>query len=128
MKRVSLLMAILACTCLLGTLGTTPTAIAGGGEECTGDADGDGQTGVFDFLAVLSSWGADCSKDPCDADLDGDGMVFVTDLLAVLADWGCGGAQCQTPFDCDDGNDCTADFCIAGSCQNIPIPDCGGDG
>lgn len=31
---------------------------------------------------------------------------------------------CDGPEDCDDGNACTTDECVAGSCANTPIPGC----
>jgi hypothetical protein len=54
-------------------------------EECGSDLDGDGWTGIEDFLALLSSWGP-CSG--CAADLDTDGRVGIDDFLFLLAAWG----------------------------------------
>lgn len=34
---------------------------------------------------------------------------------------GCGG--CSVPADCDDGNECTIDDCVAGSCTYTPVAD-----
>jgi hypothetical protein len=55
-----------------------------------GDVDHSGSVDVFDFLAVMSSWGACPTKatgEACPADLDGDGLIGVSDLLIVLANW-----------------------------------------
>ncbi|MHC4272947.1 MAG: SBBP repeat-containing protein [Planctomycetota bacterium] len=52
---------------------------------CETDLDGDGSTGVADFLALLASWGS-CSA--CAADMDTDGQVGISDFLALLAAWG----------------------------------------
>ncbi len=35
---------------------------------------------------------------------------------------------CAVDADCNDGNSCTDDICLAGSCTNDPIPNCCGDG
>jgi hypothetical protein len=53
--------------------------------ECLGDFNGDGETGVNDFLWMLSDWGP-CTV--CVSDLDGDGVVGITDFLNLLAYWG----------------------------------------
>ncbi|MHC5009230.1 MAG: SBBP repeat-containing protein, partial [Planctomycetota bacterium] len=42
--------------------------------DCESDLDGDGSTGVVDFLALLAAWGP-CSN--CSADLDTDGRVDI---------------------------------------------------
>ncbi|MHC4211553.1 MAG: SBBP repeat-containing protein [Planctomycetota bacterium] len=56
--------------------------------DCASDLDGDGSTGVTDFLALLASWGP-CAG--CSADLDTDGHVGINDFLMLLAAWGpCG--------------------------------------
>jgi hypothetical protein len=56
--------------------------------DCESDLDGDGNTGIGDFLALLASWGP-CAT--CSADLDTDGRVGINDFLMVLAAWGpCG--------------------------------------
>ena len=53
-------------------------------EDCEGDANGDGNVGVTDLLAVIDQWGQ--SNSP--ADFNGDGIVSVTDLLIVVGNWG----------------------------------------
>ncbi len=52
---------------------------------CNGDADGDGTTGINDFLAVLGAWGPNPGHP---ADFDGDGVVGISDFLIVLGNWG----------------------------------------
>ncbi len=54
--------------------------------DCYADLDGDGQVGIFEFLAVLAAWGP-CDDD-CPADLDHDGEVGINEFLTVLAAWG----------------------------------------
>lgn len=105
---------------------TAGTATIAGGGTCEGDVDGDGLVGISDILAVVSSFGTCPDKDPCDADIDGNGEVGVPDLLAVLMNFGpCDGEpQCETDADCDDGDPCTFDICIQGTCLNFSIPNC----
>jgi len=52
--------------------------------SCSADFDGSGAVEVNDLLALLSSWGDECSS----ADLNSDGVVDVTDLLSLLSQWG----------------------------------------
>ena len=56
---------------------------------CLGNADGDNQVGINDFLAVLGSWGP-CPEPcpPCAADFDNDCVVGINDFLIVLGNWG----------------------------------------
>ncbi len=53
--------------------------------SCPGDTNGDGVTGINDFLAVLGNWGP-CPG--CPSDLDGDDVVGILDFLIVLGNWG----------------------------------------
>ncbi len=54
-----------------------------GPSSCPWDcANGDGNVGIVDFLAVLADWG---NPSPCDFD---GGGVGITDFLALLANWG----------------------------------------
>jgi len=53
------------------------------GRSCPWDcADGDGQVGIIDFLALLADWN---NASACDFDGGGAG---ITDLLELLANWG----------------------------------------
>jgi hypothetical protein len=119
-------MAVVACTGAALSIGV-PSEVAAGpvGDECIGDVDGDGETGIGDLLDLLMSWGP-CPDppDPCPADLDEDSMVGISDLLIVVHDFGCGFTSCESHEDCDDVDDCTYDICIFGHCLHIPHPDC----
>ncbi|HCA39150.1 MAG TPA: hypothetical protein DEO92_05670 [Phycisphaerales bacterium] len=53
-------------------------------EQCVGDINGDGTTGVDDLLAVIAVYG---TTDPS-GDVDGNGVVDVADLLLVIDAWG----------------------------------------
>ena len=82
----------------------------------------DGNVNTPDFLKLLAQWG----QVGVSCDVDGGG-VGITDFLEMLANWGpC--PECVTGSDCNDGNPCTADACIAGACVNTPITPCCGNG
>ncbi len=51
---------------------------------CLGDANGDGQVGIDDFLGLLAAWG---TADP-DYDLIANGNVGIEDFLTLLQFWG----------------------------------------
>ena len=55
------------------------------GDPCPWDLDGDGSTGINDFLDLLAAWGTDPGGPP---DFDGSGDVGINDFLALLANWG----------------------------------------
>jgi hypothetical protein len=125
-KRLSRILAVLLCAAAALSIGVSSEVMAEGmGDECVGDIDGDGETGISDFIALLMTWGA-CPDPPdeCPADLDGDGFVCVSDFLIVLSDFGCGFTPCESDADCDDFDDCTYDICIHGVCLHIPDPHC----
>jgi len=78
---------------LVGAHGADPGGNSGAGESyvvfgpsssCPWDcADGDGNVGIVDFLALLAEW--DQVGTPCDFDGGGVGIV---DFLKLLANWG----------------------------------------
>ncbi len=123
MKRLTICLAILLCTILLGSPVMTPQAMAGAG-GCEGDIDGDGQVGIADLLLLFRDFGACPDCEDCIADLNDDCSVGVPDLLIVLRNFGCGAAACLDNADCDDGDACTFDLCILGTCFHFPNPDC----
>ncbi len=51
-----------------------------------GDIDGDGMTGILDFLDLLGHWGP-CTAAFCPGDLDCDGEVGILDFLLLLSNW-----------------------------------------
>ncbi len=75
---------------IVGAWGADPGGNSSAGESyvvfgpsCPWDcADGDGNVGIVDFLAVLADWG---NPSPCDFD---GGGVGITDFLELLANWG----------------------------------------
>lgn len=95
-------------------------ATAGAGEGCPGDLDGNSTVDVEDLVVVLSDWGC---TDKCAGDVNGDGVVNAYDVVQVLMNWGpCGAEGCTSNADCDDGDPCTVDFCIMGTCYHAPFP------
>jgi hypothetical protein len=71
-KRLSRILAVLLCTAAILSIGVSSEVMAGGvGGECVGDIDGDGQTGISDFIGLVMTWGT-CPDQPdeCPADLD----------------------------------------------------------
>ncbi len=126
MKSARFCLAALVCACfaLSMTLGPTPAAYAGDPPACPGDANGDGQTGIFDLIAVLMDFGQVCDPDPCDTDVDDSGAVDIDDIIVVILDLGCGLTPCESNADCEDGDPYTKDICAAGHCLNLAIPNC----
>jgi hypothetical protein len=125
-KRLKRFLAVGLCTAAALSIGVSSEVMAGGvGDQCAGDIDGDGETGITDVLALLMNWGP-CPDPPseCPADLDGDETVGISDLIIVILDFGCGFTACESDAECDDGDDCTFDICIHGFCLHIPDPHC----
>ncbi len=74
------------------------------GNPCTTDAC-DKKTGVCAFASKQT--GASCGAG-----------CFATEV--------CQSGACVTgqPKNCDDNNNCTGDYCVAGGCKHVPIPKC----
>jgi len=73
---------IRSCRLLPGTYNAGESYVVFG-PSCPWDcADGDGQVGIVDFLALFADWDG-----PGACDFDGGG-VGITDFLALLANWG----------------------------------------
>ena len=102
----------------LASFALTGAASAAG---CPGDRTGDGSVDIADLMVVLNNWG--CTGDSCAGDATGDGMTNPNDLILVLTSWGpCGASGCASNADCNDGDPCTMDFCINGTCYHFPFP------
>jgi hypothetical protein len=54
-------------------------------DPCAGDADGSGDVGFGDILAIIGAWG-DCPA--CPEDVNQDGVVNFADILAAIGQWG----------------------------------------
>ncbi|MFC1654515.1 RCC1 domain-containing protein [Myxococcota bacterium] len=88
------------------TDGDTYVDLACGGNDCDDDA-----TAVNPGV-VEQSYGQPMCTDTIDNDCDGD-----TDV----DDTGC--MECTSDPQCDDGNECTTDACVASACENTPVID-----
>ncbi len=69
--------------CTWGMTGTI--TVAGSGNDCPADVDGNGTVNVDDLLAVISTFGQDCD---CPEDITDDGVVDVNDILELLGAFG----------------------------------------
>ena len=93
----------------------------GGGGDCPGDFNDDGEVNGADFGNLLAAWGP-CAE--CAADINGDGEINGADVGLMLAFWGpCPTDPCDD-LDCDDGDPCTLDSCLDGTCVHDPIDGC----
>ena len=56
---------------------------------CCGDANGDGEVDILDFLLVIGMWGECPMPCPpsCAADVNGDCEVGIDDFLIVIGNW-----------------------------------------
>ncbi len=64
----------------------------------------------------------------CKADLSGDQVVNPSDLAALLGAWGVCTPECFGDIDCEDGNPCSLDLCLGGSCFQADLVSCCGNG
>ena len=92
---------------------------------CRGDFDGNGVVDGADLGRLILSWGGPADELAC-ADLDLDGVVGGPDVGLFIAFWGACSVDPCVDADCDDGDDCTIDYCVAGSCRHVQIELCGG--
>ncbi len=94
---------------------------------CSGDILNDGVVDSADLGVLFAAWGP-CSDDPeqpCCSDFDGNDIVDSSDVGLLIAAWGpCPVDPCEG-VDCNDGDPCTIDTCVDGTCINEPVPGCG---
>jgi hypothetical protein len=93
----------------------------GGGGDCPGDFNADGEVNGADFGILLASWGP-CPE--CVTDINGDGVINGADVGLMLAYWGSCPADPCDGVDCDDSDPCTLDSCLNGKCFHDPIDGC----
>ena len=67
-----------------------------------------------------------CVEGVCEVVPTHDGVECATGDLCMQGGVCVAGARVGTPLDCDDGDDCTTDFCdpATGVCVSLPIPSC----
>lgn len=112
-----------ACSCDNGATGTQMCGVSHIFTECSCASTGT-DAGTVDAGSMDSSVPTDASS-PSDATTDGTrprpdgGVVFIPD--SGHADAGTPDAGCVTVSQCDDGNVCTTDNCLLGSCTHEAI-------
>lgn len=119
--RVDGVLAVEGVNLLVESAGKTGCVVTAFSAACPADLDGDGMVGGSDVGVLLSQWGG-----PGSGDLDGDGLVGGGDFGLLLSAWGdCPASPCEG-VRCDDGNECTIDYCdpATGECVNELIPGC----
>ena len=92
---------------------------------CPGDFTGDGRIDGQDLGQLFLAWGESGSVLEC-ADLDLDGRVGGSDFGLFMIAWGPCPIDPCAGLECDDGDDCTVDYCVAGSCTHAQPEECGG--
>jgi formylglycine-generating enzyme required for sulfatase activity len=95
-----------------------------------GDLNWDGNVNLADYAQFSACVSALCTAPPCDppqyadnccwlADFDEDGDVDLADYAALQIEMEI--AECLFGSDCGDGNACTQDLCVDGTCENPTI-------
>ena len=92
---------------------------------CPGDFDGNGIVDGEDLGGLFISWGEYSGLLPC-ADLNMDGSISGADFGLMMLAWGPCPVDPCIGVDCDDGDECTVDYCVAGNCVHAQIEECGG--
>jgi hypothetical protein len=93
--------------------------------ECPADFNGDGRVNGQDLGRMIESWGETGEPFAC-ADFNLDGEVDGADFGRFMLAWGdCPTDRCLD-ITCDDGDDCTVDYCVAGECRFVQRAVCGG--
>ncbi len=92
---------------------------------CPGDFNRDGKVSGQDLGILFEKWGESGDLYSC-ADLDLDGVVSGPDFGLFMVGWGPCPPDACADVACDDGNDCTVDYCIEGECRHVQRAACGG--
>ena len=93
---------------------------------CEHDLDGDGFVNGSDLGIMLGGIGGPPSAIIQCGDFDLDGVITGSDLGSLLGAWGeCPTSPCEDTASCDDGDDCTVDYCLEGECRHVEINGCG---
>lgn len=93
--------------------------------NCPGDLNGDGEVDGQDLGRLFQQWGASGEPIPC-GDLDADGKVGGSDFGRFMTWWGACPSDPCADVSCDDGDDCTVDYCVDGECRFVQRAACGG--
>ena len=85
--------------------------------ECECDLDRDGKVGGSDLGLMLGKMGMSSNEVALCGDFNLDGVIDGDDFGRILVSWGeCTGGPCSGVSSCDDGNDCTLNYCAGGDC------------
>ena len=96
------------------------------GYECEHDLNGDGFVDGGDLGIMLGQMSGIPSEIVQCGDFNLDGMITGSDLGSLLGAWGeCTVPACPSGPVCDDGDDCTVDYCLDGECRHLELLDCG---
>ncbi len=92
---------------------------------CPGDFNADGRVDGVDLGQLINAWGVGGEEIAC-ADFDFDGQVSGQDFGLFFQSWGSCPIDPCSDLSCDDGDECTVDYCVAGSCRHVQLEACGG--
>ena len=93
---------------------------------CECDLNRDGQVNGSDLGLMLGKMGPVEGELVVCGDFNFDGVIDGNDFGRILISWGdCIPGPCDDIDTCDDGDDCTVDYCAAGECVSLDIPFCG---
>ena len=93
---------------------------------CECDLNRDGRVNGSDLGLMLGKMGPVEGELVVCGDFNFDGVIDGNDFGRILISWGdCIPGPCDDIDTCDDGDDCTVDYCAAGECVSLDIPFCG---
>ena len=96
------------------------------GFVCEHDLNGDGFVNGSDLGIMLGRIGGPPSDIIQCGDFNLDGLITGSDLGSLLGAWGeCAESPCDGVATCDDGDECTVNYCLEGECRSLEISGCG---
>ena len=96
------------------------------GYTCEHDLNGDGFVDGGDLGVMLARIGGSSPGRFQCGDFDLDGEITGGDLGSLLSAWGqCPVLACDAIETCDDGDECTTDYCVDGECIHVQPTYCG---
>jgi hypothetical protein len=95
------------------------------GFACECDLDGDGLVGGSDLGLMLGKFGVTPGDNIACGDFNLDGVVDGNDFGRLLISWGeCVEEACSAVPSCEDGNECTLNYCAGGECVTRDLVFC----
>lgn len=96
------------------------------GYACECDLNTDGFVDGSDLGLMLGRIGGPPTESIQCGDFNIDGVIDGGDLGFLLGAWGpCVEPSCNGSINCDDGDDCTIDYCVNGNCNHLSSGYCG---